>query len=235
MQTIPLTQLLYMLIPLFVVGLVYFQWAGNKGEIAQATIRMSIQLIAIGYVLSALFETHSLTLLFVLIIVMLVSASLIARRNIRHKDLKTFLLILISITLGGSLNLAWVLWVVLDLENALEPRFIIPLAGMIYANAMNALSLCAERYEKEKEHGQSHEKARAIAFKTSMIPQINSFLAVGFVSLPGMMTGQILSGVDPLIAVRYQIVVMAMILSSGAMSNMVYLSTLGSRFLGRMA
>lgn len=234
MQTIPLTQLLYMLAPLLVVAIVYFQWTGNKREIATATLRMSVQLIAIGYVLNTLFSTNSLSLLAVLILVMLLSASLIARRNIHNKDNKTYLLILVSIALGGTLNLAWVVWVVLDLDNALEPRFIIPLAGMIYANAMNALSLCAERYEKEIEHGHPHEKARSIAFKTSMIPQINSFLAVGFVSLPGMMTGQILSGIDPLIAVRYQIIVMAMILSSGAMSNMVYLSTLNSRFFAKM-
>ena len=65
--------------------------------------------------------------------------------------------------------------------------------------------------------------------KEGYIPQINSFLAVGVVSLPGMMTGQILSGIDPLIAVRYQIVVMAMILSSGAMSNILYLRYVVSR------
>ncbi len=234
MQTIPLLQLLYMLFPLSVVGIVYFLWVGKKSEIALATLRMSVQLLAIGYVLTSLFSSQSLILLCVLVLVMVVSASLIVRRNIRHKDWRTFSIILGAITLGGSFNLGWVLWVVLDLENALEPRFVIPLAGMIYANAMNAISLCAERYEKEKEHGLSHEKARAVAFKSSMMPQINSFLAVGFVSLPGMMTGQILSGIDPLVAVRYQIVVMAMILSSGAMSNMFYLSTLNSQFLGRI-
>ncbi len=234
MSIIPLYKLLYMLLPLSLVGFFYFSWVGKKSEIALATLRMSVQLLVIGYVLTSLFTSNSMTLLMVLVVVMVISASLIVRRNIRHKDIKTFILILGAITLAGSLNLAWVLWGVLDLDNPLEPRFVIPLAGMIYANAMNAISLCAERYEKEKEHGQSHEKARAIAFKSSMMPQINSFLAVGFVSLPGMMTGQILSGIDPLIAVRYQIVVMAMILSSGAMSNILYLSTLNSRFLARI-
>lgn len=234
MQTIPLIKLLYMLIPLSVVGWAYYTWIGKKSEIALVTLRMSVQLLVIGYVLTSLFATNSMLLLTFLVVVMVVSASLIARRNIRRKDWQTFVVVLGAITLAGSANLAWVLWVVLDLDNPLEPRFVIPLAGMIYANAMNAISLCAERYEKEKEHGLSHEKARAIAFKSSMIPQINTFLAVGFVSLPGMMTGQILSGVDPLIAVRYQIVVMAMILSSGAMSNMVYLLTLNSRFLAKM-
>ncbi len=234
MQTISLIKLLYMLVPLSVVGWAYYAWVGKKSEIALATLRMSVQLLIIGYVLTSLFTTNSMLLLSLLVVVMVVSASFIVRRNIRHKDWRTYVVILGAITFAGSINLAWVLWLVLDLENPLEPRFVIPLAGMIYANAMNVISLCAERYEKEQEHGQSHEKARAVAFKASMMPQINSFLAVGFVSLPGMMTGQILSGIDPLIAVRYQIVVMAMILSSGAMSNMVYLLTLNSRFLAKM-
>lgn len=222
MQSISLLNLLYMLPPLMFVAFYYYIWVGKKTEIALATLRMSVQLIVIGYVLTSLFNTNALWLLALLVVVMVTTASLIARRNIRNKDIQTYFVILGAIALGGTFNLALVLWGVLDLENPLAPRFVIPLAGMIYANAMNAISLCAERYEKERENHDS-EKARAIAFKASMIPQINSFLAVGFVSLPGMMTGQILSGVDPLIAVRYQIVVMAMILSSGAMSNILYL------------
>jgi putative ABC transport system permease protein len=222
MQTISFSHLLYLLPPLVLVAFFYYLWVGEKTEIATATLRMSIQLIIIGYVLTSLFSTNSLWLLALLVIIMIAAASLIARRNIRAQNFKTYLLLLVCIAVGGTLNLALVLGVVLELENPLNPRYVIPLAGMIYANAMNAISLCAERYEKEREyHGM--EKARAIAFKASMIPQINSFLAVGFVSLPGMMTGQILSGIDPLIAVRYQIVVMAMILSSGAMSTILYL------------
>jgi putative ABC transport system permease protein len=62
-----------------------------------------------------------------------------------------------------------------------------------------------------------------VAFKASLIPQINSFLAVGLVSLPGMMSGQILAGVDPLVAVRYQMMVMFMILGSSGISTVSYL------------
>jgi len=223
MQTISLLHLLYLLPPLIFVAFFYYRWVGEKTEIALATLRMSVQLIIIGYVLTSLFNTNSFWLLALLVAVMIAAASLIARRNIRAQSFTRYLVILACIALGGTLNLGLVLGGVLELENPLDARYVIPLAGMIYANAMNAISLCAERYEQEREH-HVMEKARSIAFRASMIPQINSFLAVGFVSLPGMMTGQILSGIDPLIAVRYQIVVMAMILSSGAMSNILYLS-----------
>jgi putative ABC transport system permease protein len=87
---------------------------------------------------------------------------------------------------------------------------------------MNAVSLVAERFEKELKIS-SYEQARAVAFKASLIPQINSFLAVGLVSLPGMMSGQILAGVDPLVAVRYQMMVMFMILGSSGISTVSYL------------
>lgn len=214
-----------MILPLLVVGYFYYRWTENKTEILFASFRMCVQLILIGYVLTSLFENNSHWLLGLLILIMVVASSLIARRHICNKNFKTYLTILFSIGAGGTINLLLILIFVLDLPNIFEPRVVIPLAGMIYANSMNAISLAAERFDKERTH-LSYEKARAIAFKASMIPQINTFLAVGFVSLPGMMTGQILSGVDPLVAVRYQIVVMAMVLGSGGMSNIMYLLSL---------
>lgn len=225
MQTIPFSHLAYMIFPLLLVAYFYFRWVGNKSEVVMATCRMSVQLIAIGYVLTSLFETQSLWLLGCLVAVMITVASMIVKRNLHQARKYYFLAIFGAIALSGTLHLALVIFGVLSLENPFDARYVIPLAGMIYANAMNAISLCAERFEKERAH-HAFIEARAIAFKASMIPQINSFLAVGFVSLPGMMTGQILSGIDPLIAVRYQIVVMAMILCSGAMSNILYLSYL---------
>ena len=75
----------------------------------------------------------------------------------------------------------------------------------------------------------AYETARAAAYKASLLPLLNMFFAVGLVSLPGMMTGQILSGVDPLVAVRYQIMVMCMLFGSGGIAAAVYLSLLKLR------
>lgn len=222
MQTIPLPNLFIMLLPIAVVGYFYFRWVDEKYEIAYATLRMVTQLILIGFGLTYLFENDSSALgVFVILFIISVS-SFITLRNITLKTKENFIIIFTSIAIGGSFNLFLVLEFVLELTPFYQPKFVIPIAGMIYANAMNSLSLVAERFEKEV---LSHEyfQARKIAFKSSMIPQINSFLAVGLVSLPGMMTGQILSGVDPLIAVRYQIVVMAMVLGSSGITNIIYL------------
>ena len=93
---------------------------------------------------------------------------------------------------------------------------------MIFANAMNTVSLAAERYESEREV-HDYIEARHTALRAAMIPLINSLFAVGLVALPGMMTGQILSGVSPLVAARYQIVVMCMIFGSAGISAVCYL------------
>ena len=222
MRIIPFSHLSVMLLPIGIVGYFYYKWTGNSKEIALATLRMVLQLLLIGYLLVYIFNNQNSLLGLFIILFMVAASSLIALRNIKKKTLQTYLKIFLSILIGGSMNLLLVLYVVIDLEKLYEPRFIIPLAGMIYANAMNAISLASERFENEIQRVQ-YKEARAIALKSSLIPQINSFFAVGLVSLPGMMTGQILSGVDPTIAVRYQIAVMAMVLGSAGMSVIIYL------------
>ena len=94
---------------------------------------------------------------------------------------------------------------------------------MIFANSMNSVSLAAERFAAEMSRDSSFVEARNRALNASLIPVINSLFAVGLVSFPGMMTGQILSGVEPLIAVRYQIMVMCMIFGSAGISAAGYL------------
>ena len=222
MQLISISSLFFMFIPLVVVGFVYFLWTQNYKEIGLATFRMIAQLLIIGYFLAYIFKSENSLIGFAIAFFMITVSSFIALRNVGKKTLDTYVKFFISIALGGSFNLVLVLFFVLDLHPMYQPRFVIPLAGMIYANSMNAISLCAERFENEIK-SKDYIKARAISFRASLIPQINAFLAVGLVSLPGMMTGQILSGVSPIIAVRYQIVVMAMVLGSAGMSVMIYL------------
>ena len=112
---------------------------------------------------------------------------------------------------------------VLDLHPWYWPRYVIPLAGMIFTNAMNSVSLAAERFEAELKRDVAYNEARAIALRASLIPITNSLFAVGLVSLPGMMTGQILSGISPLIAARYQIMVMCMVYGAAGISSASFL------------
>lgn len=215
--------LLWVMIPVAIVIVIYMRWTQDRTTLFYALFRMLIQLILIGYVLTYIFTSKSSYLVILILSVMLVAASLIALRPLQKKYRNLYLYAFISISVGGIFTLFMVIFGVLDLNPWYEPRFLIPLAGMIFANSMNAVSISAERFENESDRGYSYMEARATSYKAALIPIINSLFAVGLVSLPGMMTGQILSGVDPLIAVRYQIMVMLMILGSAGISVAIYL------------
>lgn len=222
MQTIPLINLLYLILPLIVVWYFYKTWVGNQKEIIYSTIRMIVQLLLIGYLLLYLFENKNIYLGGIILLFMILVSAWISLRNIKNKTKYEYSLIVISLSISGLLHLFISTYLVLDLEYLYEPQYVIPIAGMIFANIMNALSLGIERFENEYNHSKDFVSSRAISIKACLIPQINSLLAVGLVSLPGMMTGQILSGVDPLIAVRYQIMIMAILLSSAGISIITY-------------
>lgn len=222
MQTISFYNLSLTLIPLLFVWYYYNKWTNDKSEIMIATIRMVLQLLLIGYFLIFLFEEKNSFIGLLIVLFMITVSTWIALRNTLDKSLKHYSIIFLAIAISGTIHLVLIIGFVLDLKEFYEPRFVIPIAGMIFANTMNALSLAIERFEKERSRDVEFEKAREIAFKASMIPQINSLLAVGLVSLPGMMTGQILSGIDPLIAVRYQIMIMTMVISSAGISTIIY-------------
>jgi putative ABC transport system permease protein len=121
---------------------------------------------------------------------------------------------------------------VLDLEPWYQPQYMIPLAGMIFASSMNSVSIAAERLMAEKANNHPWDDMRNLALKAAMIPVVNGLFAVGLVTLPGTMTGQILSGVDPLIAARYQIMVMCMLFGAAGLSTALYLTLIRKQILG---
>lgn len=207
------------------------RWAGKSGEVLYASARMLVQLLAAGFVLAFLFRSPNPLVGGLVALVMIGVSSLISIRTVRRQRRAAFFRATLGIGLGGTLVLAFVLFAVLRLNDPLyQPRVAIPLAGMIYSNAMTAVTLAAERFEREIDGGADYATARTAAWNTALIPQINALLAVGLVSLPGMMTGQILAGVDPLVAVRYQVVVMAMVLQSAGFSVAVFLQLARASF-----
>ncbi|NIP15652.1 MAG: ABC transporter permease [Pseudomonadales bacterium] len=198
-------------------------WSLEAGQALIANVRMLVQLLAIGYVLLFVFDTESPWIVAAVLVVMMGVAAWIALRPLESRGARKYVQSLAAISICGLAMLALVSQVVIDLPRWFEPRFVVPLAGMIFANAMNTVSLAAERFESEQARVVDYVEARTTALDAALIPQINALLAVGLVSLPGMMTGQILSGVDPLIAVRYQIVVMCMIFGSSGLAAVAYL------------
>jgi putative ABC transport system permease protein len=222
-QAVTVSGLIWGFVPvLLVIGLL-FRWTEKGWTATYSVARMLIQLLLIGYVLVFIFEADHAGIIIAVLTIMLVAASWIAIQPLQDRQPRLYLNALIAIFVGGVFTLVLVTQVVLSIEPWFLPRYMVPLAGMVFANAMNAVSLAAERFEAERMNSVSYERARSIALRACMIPVINSLFAVGLVSLPGMMTGQILSGVSPVIAARYQIVVMCMIFGASGLSAGLFL------------
>ncbi len=226
--TLTLSQLALAFIPVAITLVILVRWSFSSGSVLYALSRMLVQLMLIGYVLAWIFGAHNGLLILLVLAIMLVASSWIAMGTVREHRWALLGASLASITIGGGITLALITQVVLQLDPWYMPRYMIPLAGMVFANGMTAVSLAAERLYAELGHGLGWAEARVTAYHAAMIPVINSLFAVGLVSLPGMMTGQILSGVSPLIAARYQIMVMCMIFASAGISTAVFLA-LGRR------
>ena len=167
----------------------------------------SFSYFLIGYLLVYISESNRAWVVLLVLSVMVFASSWIALREVKNKNQMLYKTSLCSITVGGGLTLLLITQIVIDLHPWYLPPYMIPLTGMIFANAMNSVSLAAERLEAEIARDVHYEEARGITLKDSLIPISNSLFAVGLVSPPGMTTEQILSGISPLIAVRYQIMV----------------------------
>lgn len=223
LTAIPLRDLALIFIPPLLVAGILLRWSMDSRGALYALARMVVQLLAIGYLLRYLFDSDSPSVTLLVVAIMAAAASWIAIRPARRLRGRAFLRVLGAISIGGISTLAVVVFGVLKLDPWYTPRVLVPLAGMIFAGAMNATSLAIERLSRELEGGADYPCARRRALGAALLPRTNSLLAVGLVTLPGMMTGQILSGVSPLVAVRYQIVVMCMIFGASGISAACYL------------
>ncbi len=223
LQTIPLINLLFAFIPVMVTIWILFRWSLNSTNALYAISRMLVQLLLIGYFLTYIFDSDSAGIVIVVLAVMVFASSWIALGTIADKRLQLYKYAFVAIASGGGITLVLITQAVLMLDPWYSPQSMIPIAGMIFANAMNSVSLAAERLNAEISRNISYKDARNIALQSSLIPVINSLFAVGLVSLPGMMTGQILSGVSPLIAARYQIMVMCMVFGASGIATAYFL------------
>ncbi len=210
----------------------------REKEIVIATARMTLQLILTGYVLVWLFENRHPLLTILAVAVMLAFAIANITKRVKTQ-LSPALKKIIALSMGaGTLaSLFYFILVVIHLSPWYEPRYFVPIAGMIIGNSMTGISLGVSRLtEGMRTQKQLVEAAlmlgatpkmasKAIvdnAFDSAIIPTINSMVGMGIVFLPGMMTGQILSGVSPLHAIQYQIAIMLGIVGSVALTVILF-------------
>lgn len=205
---------------------------GLEKRLLVAGIRTVVQLLIIGFVLRKVFQISSLWAIGLVVLFMIGAASRAAvqrsSRTFHGVVWRSFFTLLLS----GLTTTVMVTGVIVGVKPWYEAQYLIPLLGMVLGNGLTGISLCLdhllESLSERKGEVEMHlalgatrwEAARepvSDAVRRGMIPIINSMMVVGIVSLPGMMTGQILQGADPLNAVRYQIVVMFMLAASTSM------------------
>jgi putative ABC transport system permease protein len=221
---------------LLAVGLSRWQRLGLTGSLIVGAIRAVVQLALVGYVLVYIFAIDQWWLVLGALTIMLAVAAREAVRRQEDRPLRLYGMTGLALLVGSGFTLFYVSLVVVRIEPWYNPRYLIPLFGMIVGNAMNAAALAHERLAAELRSRRGEVEAylalgataaRASrgptrsALRAALIPTVNSLMVVGLVALPGMMTGQILAGVSPLLAIRYQIVVMFMLASAVAVSAVI--------------
>lgn len=201
---------------------------GLERKILLLGLRMTAQLLLIGLVLRFLFANGSLWLVVLMSLVMLLAAGreVVARQKRKIKGLGGYFIGTGAMFVSSfSLTILATL-VIVRVDPWYTPQYAIPLLGMLLGNTMTGISLALDRMtdllysqreviEQRLLLGETWQQASSDiqkdCMRTGMIPIINSMAAAGLVSLPGMMTGQILSGTPPIEAVKYQILIMFLI------------------------
>lgn len=208
------------------IALSAWQRLGLEWNLAVATGRTVMQLLVVGYVLAAVFALRNPWAVLMVLGVMLAIATIVARNRISKKVPHLLPLVGGSILVSTVLTLAYTSLLVIRPQVWYEPQYVIPLAGIVLGNAMNGAAIVGERLvstlnnsqleiETHLSLGATPQQAiaqyRKDAIRAGLIPTVNTMMVVGIVTLPGIMTGQILAGADPLVAATYQMLVMFML------------------------
>ncbi len=207
--------------------------------------RMSIQLFIAGFTLLYVFKINNIFLTTAIFVAMIYFATRIVVSRAKVKVENIALYIFISILISSSIILAFMLFGIIRL-GVIQARYVIPLAGMIIGNSMNSTAIGIERFfSKAKDDseliesflclGANSKEALALvrrdAFYSSLLPSLSSASGMGIVFLPGMMTGQILSGINPIESVNYQVAIVISIAASVTIANYIILRMVGKNII----
>lgn len=207
---------------------------GLERQLIWASVRTVVQLLAIGYVLGWVFEfAYWYVVLPIMCLMTLIAGTSAAGRGKRTYAGQRIDSIA-SVWISSWLVTAVGLFAVIRIHPWYEPQYAIPILGMILGNTLTGVSLGMERMTQELISGrgtiemilalggtrwEAAQQAARQAVRAGMMPTLNQMTVVGIVSLPGMMTGQVLAGENPEDAVRYQIVIMFLIAAASALGT----------------
>jgi putative ABC transport system permease protein len=208
------------------IGLSSWQRLGLEISLAHATLRTVVQLLGVGVVLGVVFELNNPIAVLAILMVMLLIATVTARNRIGKKIPQVVPVVFGAMLFSTALTLSYTNLLIIQPDSWYEPQYLIPLAGIVLGNAMNGAAIAGERLvstinssrleiETHLSLGATPQQAvagyRKDAIRAGLIPTLNQMMVVGVVTLPGMITGQLLSGISPLDAASYQILIMFML------------------------
>ncbi|MBH0229867.1 ABC transporter permease [Halobacillus yeomjeoni] len=220
--------IIFVIVPL---TLSYYYQLGLSKSVIWSTIRGTLQLFAIGYLLTYLFDLPALIGIPIMVSIMIIVATFHARQ--KGKELPYAWPIIFVGLIAVEISVLS-LWLITDMVQ-FRPSEVIPMSGMIIGNSMVAMGLALERMKSEfKENNgrllaalslgaEPKQASHLIVQRTlnaALIPNIDQLKTIGLVKLPGMMTGLILGGVEPVMAIKYQLVISLSIFSSVSLSAM---------------
>jgi len=209
---------------------------GLQKDLLWGTIRTVAQLFLLALVLEYIFKVRLWWLVLGMFWCMLFFAVLIIHGRVKEKEVPYLDSTFISMFLSYTLIAFIVNGIIVNVKPWYEPRYFLPLGGMVIGNSMNAIAVALNRLfselrkskgliEMKLSLGATYWEASADlvrnAITAGMIPSINAMMGTGLVFIPGMMTGQILAGADVFIAVKYQIMVMLMLVGSTAIGSVL--------------
>ncbi len=208
------------------IALSSWQGLGLSKLLAIATVRTLVQLLGVGVFLAVIFATRNPLAVLAVLMGMATIAAVVARNRI-DRDLPWLLRwVWLAIFSSGLVTMTYVIVLVVRPDPWYDPRYLIPLTGIVLGNAMTASSIAGERLvtalrnnrveiETHLSLGATPAQAaiayRRAAIKAGLIPTLNAMMVVGLVTLPGAITGQILAGADPLVTALFQILIMFML------------------------
>ncbi len=231
MNVIPLSPLDLTIAAAGVIALAVLSWRSGLGverSLITAAIRTTVQLLLIGLVLKALFERPHILWIAGLGVTMLLLAAreVMARQKRRLAGFWGFGVGAVSMFISAFAVTIFALGVLIRPAPWYQPQYAIPLLGMLLGNSMNGIALAIDNLTKGMADGRAIIEGRLMlgatwneavtplrreSIRVGLIPVINAMAAAGLISLPGMMTGQILAGSPPVEAVQYQILIMFLI------------------------
>lgn len=232
------------------IGLSSWQRLGLAVPIAIAAGRTILQLLAVGYVLAIVFALDNPLAVLGILLVMLAIATITARNRIGKKIPRLLLVIFGSLLFSAALTLSYTNLLIVQPDTWYAPQYLIPLGGIILGNAMNGAAIAGERLvstinssrleiETHLSLGATPQQAvagyRKEAIRAGLIPTLNQMMVVGVVTLPGIITGQLLSGVDPLNAASYQILIMFLLAFTNLLTTILVTQGLTRQFFNNRA